>query len=73
MLRGLKDPGPAFEWSPSEHCFRVSNETFLPEMSEAALAGILQRFADMGTIAVKYVTPMQSNGKHSCMYNVIKS
>ena len=55
MLRGLKSPGPAFEWSSSENRFNISREIYLPEMSSTALTGLLQHFADLGTIAVKYV------------------
>ena len=61
MLRGSKSPGSAYEWSSSENCFRITDEAFLPETSEAALAGVLQHFADMGTIAVKYVLCAQAS------------
>ena len=61
MLRGLKSPGPAFEWSSSGNCFKVATHTLLPELSEAALTAVLQHFADMGTIAVKYVILSQAS------------
>lgn len=53
MLRGLKNPGAAFEWNSSENRFKIADGIFLPEMSDAALCSALKHFADMGTIATK--------------------
>ena len=53
MLRGLKNPGAAFEWNVSENRFRIADGIFLPELSDAAQCSALKHFAMMGTIAVK--------------------